>query len=124
MPTVLERLAALFSRDMRAVLRNPRAISMIENPSERVQMAAIRRDRSVICFIDKPAERYSLPQSREPRIISISLPHPVKSATYRHTQQACLYRFHFFPYGKGPDNGRGKKTGMHLPDKKPAEKYS
>lgn len=49
MPTVLERLAALFSRDMRAVLRNPRAISMIENPSERVQMAAIRRDRSVIC---------------------------------------------------------------------------
>lgn len=53
MPTVLERLAALFSRDMRAVLRNPRAISMIENPSERVQMAAIRRDRSVICFIDK-----------------------------------------------------------------------
>ena len=30
MPTVLERLAALFSRDMRAVLRNPRAISMIE----------------------------------------------------------------------------------------------
>lgn len=32
MPTVLERLAALFSRDMRAVLRNPRAISMIEKP--------------------------------------------------------------------------------------------
>ena len=42
MPTILERLAALFSRDMRAVLRNPRAISMIENPSIRVQMAAIR----------------------------------------------------------------------------------
>lgn len=60
MPTVLERLAALFSRDMRAVLRNPRAISMIENPSERVQMAAIRRDRSVICFIDKPAEKVQL----------------------------------------------------------------
>lgn len=54
MPTILERLAALFSRDMRAVLRNPRAISMIENPSIRVQMAAIRRDKSVICFIDKP----------------------------------------------------------------------
>ncbi|MCS3285067.1 hypothetical protein NXY47_00050 [Bacteroides fragilis] len=33
MPTILERLTALFSRDMRAVLRNPRAISMIENPS-------------------------------------------------------------------------------------------
>ena len=44
MPTILERLAALFSRDMRAVLRNPRAISMIENPSIRVQMAAIRRE--------------------------------------------------------------------------------
>lgn len=43
MPTILERLTALFSRDMRAVLRNPRAISMIENPSIRVQMAAIRR---------------------------------------------------------------------------------
>ena len=28
MPTVLERLAALFSRDMRAVLRNPRAITL------------------------------------------------------------------------------------------------
>ena len=60
MPTILERLAALFSRDMRAVLRNPRAISMIENPSIRVQMAAIRRDKSVICFIDKPVEKVQL----------------------------------------------------------------
>lgn len=57
MPTILERLATLFSRDMRAVLRNPRAISMIENPSIRIQMAAIRRDKSVICFIDKPVEK-------------------------------------------------------------------
>ena len=56
MPTILERLAALFSRDMRAVLRNPRAISMIENPSIRVQMAAIRRDKSVICFIPRSKE--------------------------------------------------------------------
>ena len=49
MPTVLERLAALFSRDMRAVLRNPRAISMIENPSERVQMAAIQKGQK--CYL-------------------------------------------------------------------------
>ena len=60
MPTILERLTALFSRDMQAVLRNPRAISMIENPSIRVQMAAIRRDKSVICFIDKPVEKVQL----------------------------------------------------------------
>lgn len=60
MPTILDRLAALFSRDMRAVLRNPRAISMIENPSERVQLAAVQRDKSVICFIDKPTEKVQL----------------------------------------------------------------
>ena len=54
MPTILEHLAALFDKDMRAVLSNPRAISMIANPSARVQMAAVRRDRSVICFIEKP----------------------------------------------------------------------
>mgnify|MGYP006914452719 CR=1 FL=1 len=29
MPTILEHLAALFDKDMRAVLSNPRAISMI-----------------------------------------------------------------------------------------------
>ncbi len=60
MPTISERLAALFSRDMRTVLRNPRAISMLANPSARVQMAAVRRDRSVICFIDKPVEKVQL----------------------------------------------------------------
>lgn len=43
MPTILEHLAALFDKDMRAVLNNPRAISMIANPSARVQMAAVRR---------------------------------------------------------------------------------
>ena len=59
MPTILEHLAALFDKDMRAVLNNPRAISMIANPSARVQMAAVRRDRSVICFIERPTERYS-----------------------------------------------------------------
>ena len=52
MPTILEHLAALFDKDMRAVLNNPRAISMIANPSARVQMAAVRRDKSVICFIE------------------------------------------------------------------------
>lgn len=57
MPTILEHLAALFDKDMRAVLSNPRAISMIANPSARVQMAAVRRDRSVICFIEKPTEK-------------------------------------------------------------------
>lgn len=43
-----------------AVLSNPRAISMIANPSARVQMAAVRRDRSVICFIEKPTEKVQL----------------------------------------------------------------
>ena len=57
MPTILEHLAALFDKDMRAVLNNPRAISMIANPSARVQMAAVRRDRSVICFIERPTEK-------------------------------------------------------------------
>lgn len=38
MPTILEHLAALFDKDMRAVLSNPRAISMIANPSARVQI--------------------------------------------------------------------------------------
>lgn len=37
MPTILEHLAALFDKDMRAVLNNPRAISMIANPSARVR---------------------------------------------------------------------------------------
>lgn len=60
MPTILEHLAALFDKDMRAVLNNPRAISMIANPSARVQMAAVRRDRSVICFIEKPTEKVQL----------------------------------------------------------------
>ena len=60
MPTILEHLAALFDKDMRAVLSNPRAISMIANPSARVQMAAVRRDRSVICFIEKPTEKVQL----------------------------------------------------------------
>ena len=82
MPTILERLTALFSRDMQAVLRNPRAISMIENPSIRVQMAAIRRDKSVICFIDKPVEkvqlagvRYSWQPCRRTRNTSATLNH-------------------------------------------------
>lgn len=60
MPTILEHLAALFDKDMRAVLSNPRAISMIANPSARVQMAAVRRDRSVICFIERPTEKVQL----------------------------------------------------------------
>ena len=60
MPTILEHLAALFDKDMRAVLNTPRAISMIANPSARVQMAAVRRDRSVICFIEKPTEKVQL----------------------------------------------------------------
>ena len=60
MPTILEHLAALFDKDMRAVLNNPRAISMIANPSARVQMAAVRRDKSVICFIEKPTEKVQL----------------------------------------------------------------
>ena len=60
MPTILEHLAALFDKDMRAVLSNPRAISMIANPSARVQMAAVRRDRSDICFIEKPTEKVQL----------------------------------------------------------------
>lgn len=60
MPTILEHLAALFDKDMRAVLSNPRTISMIANPSARVQMAAVRRDRSVICFIEKPTEKVQL----------------------------------------------------------------
>lgn len=82
MPTILERLAALFSRDMRAVLHNPRAISMIENPSIRVQMAAIRRDKSVICFIDKPVEKYSSPQSGMHHTIFISSLRPVRRYNY------------------------------------------
>lgn len=60
MPTILEHLAALFDKDMRAVLNNPRAISMIANPSARVQMAAVRKDRSVICFIERPTEKVQL----------------------------------------------------------------
>lgn len=60
MPTILEHLAALFDKDMRAVLNNPRAISMIANPSARVQMAAVRRDKSVICFIERPTEKVQL----------------------------------------------------------------
>ena len=63
MPTILEHLAALFDKDMRAVLSNPRAISMIANPSARVQMAAVRRDRSVICFIEKPTEKVKVCQN-------------------------------------------------------------
>ena len=61
MPTILEHLAALFDKDMRAVLNNPRAISMIANPSARVQMAAVRRDKSVICFIERPTEKGKMP---------------------------------------------------------------
>ena len=67
MPTILEHLAALFDKDMRAVLSNPRAISMIANPSARVQMAAVRRDRSVICFIERPTEKVQLPVSESLR---------------------------------------------------------
>ena len=78
MPTILERLTALFSRDMQAVLRNPRAISMIENPSIRVQMAAIRRDKSVICFIEK----YSSLQSGMHHTIFISSLRPVRRYNY------------------------------------------
>lgn len=71
MPTILEHLAALFDKDMRAVLSNPRAISMIANPSARVQMAAVRRDRSVICFIEKPTEKVQLTAVlKDPRYLS------------------------------------------------------
>lgn len=72
MPTILEHLAALFDKDMRAVLSNPRTISMIANPSARVQMAAVRRDRSVICFIEKPTEKVQLTASETHRTTSIS----------------------------------------------------
>ena len=70
MPTILEHLAALFDKDMRAVLSNPRAISMIANPSARVQMAAVRRDRSVICFIEKPTEKVQLSETHRTTSIS------------------------------------------------------
>ena len=41
-------------------IEQPRAISMIANPSARVQMAAVRRDKSVICFIERPTEKVQL----------------------------------------------------------------
>lgn len=44
MPTILEHLAALFDKDMRAVLNNPRAHSMICQPFRPcVQMAAVQK---------------------------------------------------------------------------------
>lgn len=83
MPTILEHLAALFDKDMRAVLNNPRAISMIANPSARVQMAAVRRDKSVICFIERPTERYSWQLSETHRTTSISSLRQVRGCSWR-----------------------------------------
>lgn len=59
MPTILEHLAALFDKDMRAVLNNPRAISMIANPSARVQMAAVRKDQVSSALLRDRRKRYS-----------------------------------------------------------------
>ena len=115
MPTILEHLAALFDKDMRAVLNNPRAISMIANPSARVQMAAVRRDRSVICFIERPTEKVQLTAVRNaPHNIHSSL-RQVRGAADGHRQQAFLYRLHPKPYGKSTAESRREETGMHLP---------
>lgn len=65
MPTISEYLLSLFDRDMRAVLRNPRAVCLIENPSRRVQLAAVRQDSNVICLIDRPAEDVQLAAVRK-----------------------------------------------------------
>lgn len=65
MPTISEYLLSLFDRNMRAVLRNPRAVCLIENPSKRIQMAAVRQDSNVICLIDRPAEDVQLAALRK-----------------------------------------------------------
>lgn len=65
MPTISEYLLSLFDRNMRAVLRNPRAVCLIENPSKRIQMAAVRQDSNVICLIDRPAENVQLAALRK-----------------------------------------------------------
>lgn len=65
MPTIPELLLSLFDRNLRAVLRNPRAVCLIENPSIRVQMAAVRQDSNVICLIDRPAEEVQLAAVRK-----------------------------------------------------------
>ena len=49
MPTILEHLAALFDKDMGGIEQS-RAISMIANPSARVQMAAVRRDKCHLLY--------------------------------------------------------------------------
>ncbi len=53
-------------------IEQSRAISMIANPSARVQMAAVRRDRSVICFIEN-RRKSTADSCQKHRTTSISL---------------------------------------------------
>jgi len=71
MPTILEHLAALFDKDMRAVLNNPRAISMIANPTEKVQLKAVEKRPECIFLLQKPAEKVQLTAVlKDPRYLS------------------------------------------------------
>ncbi len=45
MPTILEHLCRAVRQGHEGGIEQPRAISMIANPSARVQMAAVRRDK-------------------------------------------------------------------------------
>lgn len=53
-PTLFERIISLFSSKMKEVLSDPCRIALIDNPSERLQMAAVRQSSSALMFIDNP----------------------------------------------------------------------
>lgn len=56
-PTLFERVISLFSSKMKEVLSDPCRIALIDNPSERLQMAAVRQSSSAVMFIDNPSSK-------------------------------------------------------------------
>lgn len=56
-PTYLERLESFFNPKMKEILNDPCRIALIDNPSERLQLAAVRASSSALMFIDNPSPK-------------------------------------------------------------------
>lgn len=57
MATILQHLSAIFNPALRSVLNDPLSIALIDNPSEKVQLAAIQGDKNALLLIKSPSEK-------------------------------------------------------------------
>lgn len=54
---IIERLLSIFNQELSAIKREPLNIALIENPSERLQIAAVGKDSKAFLLIKNPSEK-------------------------------------------------------------------